>query len=86
MFVLRPSDRCFAPSGPTSFLQRLRARAKSRCQGLLTVGKASTRGVLERLERLVLLEALREVLGGLRIESVRSEAANRVEIRVSAAG
>ena len=67
------------------FARRLRARAKSRCQGLLTVGKASTRGVLERLERLVLLEALGEVLGGLRVESVVAEAANRVKIGASAA-
>ena len=85
LFSLRPSARCFAPSAPSELRMRLRTRAKSACQRLLTVGKASTRGVLERLERLVLLEALGEVLGGLRIESILLEAANEGGIGASAA-
>ena len=52
--------------------------------GLLTVGKACTRSVLELLEGCVLLEALGEVLGGLCIQSVVAEAANTGGIGVSA--
>ena len=54
-------------------------------QRLLTVGTQAWGGVLERLEGLVRLEALRKVLGGLRIEFVEAEAAKREETQVSAA-
>ena len=47
--------------------------------------KASTRGVLELFEGLVLLEALSQVLGGLGVEFVTREAANKGRIGVSAA-
>ena len=46
------------------------------CQWLLTVGIEVRGGVLELLEGCVLLEALREVLGGLRVQLVIAEAAN----------
>ena len=69
-FVLRPSERCLAPSGPRSLARRLRVRAKSECQRLLTVGKRACGGALELLERRVRLEGLREVLGAVRTELV----------------
>ena len=53
-------------------------------QGVLTVGKHVIGGVLERLEGLVLLEALGQMLGGLRVQSVEAEAANKGNIGVSA--
>ena len=46
------------------------------CQRLLTVETEAWGGVLERLERRIRLEALREVLGGLRVQFVVAEAAN----------
>ena len=36
-FLARPSARCFAPSGPKLLPQRLRTRAESRRQRLLTL-------------------------------------------------
>ena len=51
---------------------------------MLTVGKHVIGGVLERLEGLVLLEALGQMLGGLRVQSVEAEAANKGNIGVSA--
>ena len=47
--------------------------------------RLSTRGVLECLEGLVLLEARSEVLGGLGVEVVEAQTANKGEIAVSAA-
>ena len=58
---------------------------KSVCQRLLTVGIEAWGGVLECLERGIRLEALREVLGGLRVETVASETANESRIEVSEA-
>ena len=43
---------------------------------MLTVGKASMCGVLERGEGLVLLESASEVLGGFWVESVEAQTAN----------
>ena len=65
--------------------QSLRARVKSECQRLLTVGNRACGGALELLERRVRLEGLREVLGALRTEVVELETASVGEIRVSAA-
>ena len=42
-------------------------------------------GVLERLERRVRLEALREVLGGIHVEVVVAETANKSQNGMSAA-
>ena len=46
------------------------------CQWLLTVETEAWGGVLERLERRIWLEALREVLGGLCVEIVVPDTAN----------
>ena len=84
-FVLRASERCFAPSARMLLSYRLRARADYECQRLLTVEKRACGGALERGEGLVLLETGGEVLSGLRIELVVLEPASAGEIRVSAA-
>ena len=55
------------------------------CQRLLTVGEWVCGGVLERGEGCVLLETLGKVLGRLRIELVKAEAANKEITQVSAA-
>ena len=75
-----------APSALRPLSRRLQTRDASKCQRLLTVGIEAWGGVLERLERGIRLEALREVLGGLRVESVASETANESQIEVSEAG
>ena len=56
-----------------------------KCQRLLTVGKWVGGGVLERLERRVLFEAGRKVLGSLGIEVVAAQTANKDGIWVSGA-
>ena len=58
---------------------------KRKCQWLLTVGIEAWGGVLERLERRIRLEALREVLGGLCVEIVVPETANESRNGVLAA-
>ena len=52
-------------------------------QRVLTAGIEGWGGVLKGGEGLVLPEALRQVLGGLRVELVAAEAANRAESGVS---
>ena len=85
LFSFRPSTRCIAPSAPMLFSDKLRARARTACQRLLTVGIEAWGGVLERLERRIRLEALREVLGGLCVEIVVLETANESRNGVLAA-
>ena len=75
MFFLRPAARCSAAFASSRLSARLRARAHSECQRLLTVEKRACGGALERGEGLVLLETGGEVLGGLRIEVVSAETA-----------
>ena len=67
---------CLAPSGPMLLPQRLRARAKSECQRLLTVEKRACGGALERGEGRVGLERLRDVLGALRTNAVVVQSAS----------
>ena len=52
-------------------------------QGVLTAGIEGWGGVLKGGEGLVLPEALGQVLGGLRVELVAAETANRAESGVS---
>ena len=75
-FVFNASATCAAPSALRSFQLKLQTRIELKCQRLMTVGIEVRGGVLELLEGCVLLEALREVLGGLRVQMVVAEAAN----------
>ena len=84
-FVLRASDRCLAPSGPSSLPKSLRARAKSECQQLLTAEKRACGGARERVESRVHLESFRDVLGALRTDIVVIESASKGGFRVLAA-
>ena len=56
--------------------------AADSCQLGQVCGGAVCGGVLERLEGLVLLEALRQMLGALRTETVVEEAANESRVGV----
>ena len=75
----------WAPSTFSALPPKLQTRVKSVCQRLLTVGKASIRGVLERGECFVLLQSASEVLSGLSVELVELKTANESRIEVSAA-
>ena len=82
--VLSASATCAAPSALRALCLKLQTGVERRRQRVLTVGKHVIGGVLERLEGLVLLEALGQMLGGLRVQSVEAEAANKGNIGVSA--
>ena len=73
-----------APSTFSWLPPNLRTVARTVCQRVLTVGKRARSGVLERLEGLVVGKGLGEVLGGLRIEVVVAQTADKSQIRVSA--
>ena len=99
VFVLRRSAMICAPSTFSELQAKLRMRAKIGVSAaadtfvsVTSMGgkwavrmRLSTRGVLECLEGLVLLEARSEVLGGLGVELVDAQTANKGEIAVSAA-
>ena len=82
-FVLRASPSAFAPSGPTLLPRRLRARAKTLCQGVLTAGKRVYGGVLERLEGRVRREGLSKRLSAICAEVVVLQTADRRQIALS---
>ena len=67
----------------SSLKRRLQTGQKVGCHRVLTAGIEGWGGVLKGGEGLVLPEALRQVLGGLRVESVVAEAAHRAESGVS---
>ena len=64
---------------------KLQRRVEYRRQGVLTAGIEGWGGVLKGGEGLVLPEALGQVLGGLRVKLVLSEAAHKGKTRVLAA-
>ena len=74
-----------APSALSWLPPRLQTRAKSACQGLLTVGIQVCGGALEVLERRVRLEGLGEVLCALWTDIVSIETASKGQIALSGA-
>ena len=61
VFVLRRSETIFAPSTLNLLAPKLRTRAKSKCQRLLTVGLGQQGSVLQALEGRIDLECLCKV-------------------------